>query len=159
MNNQTTIEQSAFRLPTYGQSIDWSFIRTREQYLAFRQDWRLMYFALSDLIRCRKLLYRANQSLAAKPAGNDHAQQLIAKSEKLRLPGNQWLTDNLKLATMPSMGMKVPPRNGHYAMRGHRTITLTGTAALCEWMLQLRAQSKVKSNEFWQEDQRLKTTP
>lgn len=126
MSNDITQPQPASRLPAYGLVQDWSFIKGREQYLGFVTDWKAAYKYLSTEIRARKLIHRASQSNTVKP-GNQKSLDLI-KLVPVAQFRNNYVADTLF----------------NIGANREKSDTL-----LAQWLLIIRAQAKVKAQEFW----------
>lgn len=143
-----TQSQSAYRLPTYGQSIDWSFIRTKEQYLQFRADWKRVYAEMSRLRKVTALSDRCFQSRMSKPEGSEHFANLKASLDACKhQPEPFWLQACIIMAKTKSYS--VPPTKAFKCQKGMTHINLTGADAVCRWLLDMRLQSKVVSQNNW----------
>ncbi len=129
MSTEITHPQPASRLPAFGLVTDWSFLKGREQYLGFVADWKAAYKYLSVEIRARKLTHRAGQSNAAKK-GNPNSLALIALIPKAQ-PRNHYVAD-----TLLKMAVHNPAHDRF----------------LATWLIEIRAQAKVKANQFWKEE-------
>jgi hypothetical protein len=129
MSTEITHPQPASRLPQFGLVTDWSFIKGREQYVAFVAEWKEAYRYLSVEIRARKLTHRASQSNAVKP-GNERSLALIAQIPKAQ-PRNHYVADNLQRMAVHN------PAHDRF---------------LATWLIEIRAQAKVKAQQFWKEE-------
>jgi len=148
MSNDITAQQSAYRLPTYGQPIDWSFIRTKEQYLSFVADYKKVYADLSDRQRARKLSTRLLDSSLACPGGSVKATTLQAQIVKIpRHTESHWLSATIQTARMKSYA--VAPTKAFKCQKGMTTINLQGLDAVNRWLLDLRKYSKIISQNNW----------
>ncbi len=129
MSTEITHPQPASRLPAFGLVTDWNFIKGREQYLGFVKDWKEAYRYLSIEIRARKLTHRASQSNAAVK-GNPKSLGLIALIPKAQMR-NHYVAD-----TLLRIARICPERD----------------CDLATWLITIRAQAKVKAQEFWLEE-------
>lgn len=121
MNEIRHATQAVTRLPNYAQSIDWSFCQSKASYLTFVAEWKYHYRQLSSLIRVRRLTQRGAASEQSRP-GNKKASHLKRLAAFTQKANGDWVWT---LAQKP------------------------GPTFLAQWMLELRAAAKVKSNEAW----------
>jgi len=121
-------------------------LATREDYIAFRDEWRLTYKHISLRLQEEKCWTCANMR-PEKAAYRKTRAKAIAEQLKA-LPPSKWLAN--AASPLPYKGWEITPENTGNPQTRKRTVY--GLSALATWMLWLRREAKRQRREQRQQE-------